>query len=84
MNDQSPNGGETCSCLKDAFAMTPRLNPVETRVVRDIRFDLSSFDALQDAKRLLSEHWGRLMTNAETLRVVLLSHPLATQNGLGE
>jgi hypothetical protein len=49
------------------------------RIHRQVSFDSETFDLLQDAKRLLLELYGRPITNSGTLRVLLLSHPLASQ-----
>lgn len=46
-----------------------------TRIHRQVTFDKQTFDALQDTKRMLNAHHNDLLTNAEVLRVLILSHP---------
>jgi len=60
--------------MQPALTVSPALS--ERRVFRDIRFDLESFDRLKDWERVLSRHHGRKLSNAEVLRVLLLSAPL--------
>ena len=50
----------------------------DTRIHRQVTFDRQTFDALQDTKRMLNEHHGDLLTNAEVLRALILSHPNVT------
>ena len=45
------------------------------RVFRQVAFDVETFDALQDMKRALNDYWCDYLTNAEVLRVLILSHP---------
>lgn len=51
----------------------PKEGPL--RVFRHTSFDLLTFDALQRVKRALGRHHSRQLTNAETLRALILSHP---------
>ncbi len=60
--------------MQTPFDIPPSLS--EGRVFRDIRFDVQSFDRLKDWERVLSRQHGRKLSNAEVLRVLLLSAPL--------
>jgi hypothetical protein len=51
----------------------------DTRIYRQVTFDRLTFDALQNTKRLLNEYHSVLLTNAEVVRALILSHPAVTQ-----
>lgn len=51
------------------------LNLGETRIFRQVTFDLQTFNALMDMKRSLNTHHKTQITNSELLRAVILSQP---------
>lgn len=48
------------------------------KIFRRTQLDIPTMDALQRIKRSLSEYWGRMLTNAEVLKTIIMSHPEVT------
>lgn len=59
--------------MNNIFAMKPTFGG--TRIYRQVTFDRQTFDALQDTKRSLNEYWDDHLTNAEVIRLLILTHP---------
>ena len=59
--------------MNNIFAMKPTFG--DTRIYRQITFDRAGFDALQNMKRSLNEFWDVQLTNAEVIRLLILTHP---------
>jgi hypothetical protein len=47
----------------------------ETRIYREVVFDLETFDALKEWQRTLERVHRRTLTNSAVLRSLILSHP---------
>ncbi len=60
--------------MSSLFDLEPALVGT-TQIFRQTKFDLQTFDMLQQIKRQLNAHHDALLTNAEILRVLILSHP---------
>ena len=59
--------------MHEILAVQPKLQRPE--VFRRTKFDIPTMDALCGLKRSLSEYWGRMLTNAEVLKTIIMSHP---------